>query len=186
MNSEGTLVLDDEDYIELAEVTTTETTNTTPVDVEVAHSVRMRFHISEGRLFIVSPSFSMTMDATTGNGACLNNSSIECQSAPWEGPLPVGDYIIRPEELSSPGLARNVYRNVRHGDWGSWRVRLHPKEGEDFDLYGRDGFFLHGGSFPGSAGCIDIGGGLLGDRQTNTMRTIIRIASGPILVEVRE
>ncbi|WP_156816427.1 tlde1 domain-containing protein [Oceanimonas smirnovii] len=186
MNSQNTLVIDDEHYVKIADLTTTAASNITPIDVEAAYSVRMKFRISEGKIFIVTPSFSMTMDATTGTGSCLNNSSVKCQSTSWEGPLPVGRYIVKPEELSSPGLLKNTYRNIRHGDWGNWRIRLHPKEGEDFELYGRDGFFLHGGSLLGSAGCIDIGGGILGNKQTAAMRTIIRISNGPILVEVLE
>lgn len=34
---------------------------------------------------------------------------------------------------------------------------------------GRSGFFLHGGTIPGSAGCIDIGGGLLGSAETDRL-----------------
>jgi len=35
---------------------------------------------------------------------------------------------------------------------------------------GRNNFFLHGGMFQGSAGCIDIGGGLHGDATTDFVR----------------
>ncbi|PAU73394.1 tlde1 domain-containing protein [Vreelandella alkaliphila] len=169
---------------EIGELVTTSNEKTTPVEVVAQQIVRLEFHISSGKLFIVTPSFSMTMDATTGNGRCLNNSSIECQRASWEGPLPVGSYVIKKEDLSDPGLLRGTYRNLRHGDWGDWRIRLHPKQGSEFDLYGRDNFFLHGGSIQGSAGCIDIGGGLLGDKNTDTLKTIIRMSSTSIPVEV--
>ena len=37
------------------------------------------------------------------------------------------------------------------------------------DLTNRDNFFLHGGSLPSSAGCIDIGGGLCGNQQTDQL-----------------
>jgi hypothetical protein len=46
------------------------------------------------------------------------------------------------------------------GDWGDYRVPLHPASGTDtLDSTGqpRGGFFLHGGKYPGSAGCIDVG-----------------------------
>lgn len=42
------------------------------------------------------------------------------------------------------------------------------------NAYGRDGFFLHGGNFPGSAGCIDIGGGIHGDATTDFVRDELR------------
>jgi Ca2+-binding RTX toxin-like protein len=37
--------------------------------------------------------------------------------------------------------------------WGTERVELNP----EFDLDGRSHFFIHGGLFPGSRGCIDLG-----------------------------
>ncbi|WP_339648995.1 tlde1 domain-containing protein [Halopseudomonas pelagia] len=186
MNDTDSIQYDGETYLQIAELTTTDSNDTSAVAVTTDHNVRMLFHISEKKLFIVTPSFSMTMEATSGTGDCLNNSSLECQKKAWEGPLPVGDYTINPAELSDPGLLQGLYRNMRHGDWGDWRVRLHPKSEDASTLYGRDGFFMHGGSLPGSAGCIDIGGGLLGSRQTNMMKTIVRMSSQTILVEVRE
>ncbi|WP_386082679.1 tlde1 domain-containing protein [Vreelandella sp. F11] len=177
-------LIDTELLAEIGELVTTSNKNTQPVEIVAEHVIRFEFHISIGKLFIVTPSFSMTIDATTGNGECLNNSSIECQRAAWEGPLPVGSYEIREEDLSDPGLLKGAYRNLRHGDWGDWRIRLYPQEEVEFDLYGRDNFFLHGGSLPGSAGCIDIGGGLLGDKDTDTVKTIIRMSKEAIPVEV--
>ncbi|RUR53279.1 tlde1 domain-containing protein [Vreelandella populi] len=184
MDNAGLQITDTELLAEIGELVTTNSENTQPVEIVAEYVIKFEFHISIGKLFITTPSFSMTMDATTGNGACLNNSSIECQSAAWEGPLPVGGYLIRKEDLSDPGLLRGAYRNLRYGDWGDWRVRLYPQEGIEFDLYGRDNFFLHGGSIPGSAGCIDIGGGLLGNNNTDTIKTIIRMSRESIPVEV--
>ena len=57
------------------------------------------------------------------------------------------------------------------GDWGSFRVRLHRIESTDSK---RDYFFLHGGEFPGSGGCIDVGGGLDGDANTERLLGDIR------------
>ena len=73
----------------------------------------------------------------------------------------------------------------RHGgDWGDWRVPLHPSAGTN--AFGRGGFFLHGGMFPGSAGCIDAGGGLFGDEITDRiMRDILNDPDGRIPVIVR-
>jgi RHS repeat-associated protein len=66
------------------------------------------------------------------------------------GPIPEGTYLLDPNEISEGGLLRSLL-----GDWGQYRSPLHPDIGTD--TFGRDGFFLHGGRDPGSAGCIDVG-----------------------------
>jgi hypothetical protein len=38
--------------------------------------------------------------------------------------------------------------------WGNYRFWLMP--GKDTRTFGRDNFSIHGGWFPGSAGCIDL------------------------------
>ena len=38
--------------------------------------------------------------------------------------------------------------------WGNFRFALIPQKGTN--SFGRGGFFLHGGSLPGSIGCIDL------------------------------
>jgi hypothetical protein len=38
-------------------------------------------------------------------------------------------------------------------DWGNYRAYLNPKSGE---LFGRGSFYIHGGTFKGSHGCIDL------------------------------
>lgn len=72
-----------------------------------------------------------------------------------KGPIPFGIYLIYPNEISNTNLLRRFL-----GDWGEYRVPLHPTSGTD--TLNRSGFFLHGGKLPGSAGCIDIGAGDIG------------------------
>lgn len=73
-------------------------------------------------------------------------------------------------------------RNFR-GDWGDWRVPLIPQKGTK--TYGRSGFFLHGGSIPGSAGCVDFGGGLFGNQDSDRLlRDILNDPDGVIPVIV--
>jgi hypothetical protein len=38
--------------------------------------------------------------------------------------------------------------------WGDFWITIHPYPHSQ--TYGRGGFFIHGGSTPGSAGCIDL------------------------------
>ena len=71
-------------------------------------------------------------------------------SIPWQGPIPPGSYTLNPNEISRGGWLRSLT-----GDWGNYRVPLHPDS--NTNTYNRDGFFLHGGVDPGSAGCIDVG-----------------------------
>ena len=69
-----------------------------------------------------------------------------------QGPIPPGNYSLDPGTISEGGFLRNLL-----GDWGQYRAPLTPNSSTD--TYGHDGFFLHGGKNPGSAGCIDIGSG---------------------------
>ena len=51
-----------------------------------------------------------------------------------------------------------AFRNLKYNylqDWRSHRIPLTSSQGTE--TFGRNGFYIHGGSRPGSAGCIDIG-----------------------------
>lgn len=152
----------------------------------VYSSMKMIFSIMSGRLMISTASFSFTMAATSGRGACKNNPSESCQSIPFEGPIPVGTYYINSSDLSDPNIIGDLARNYRPdapGDWGDFRVRIRPIGSTN--TRGRNGFFLHGGRYSGSAGCIDVGGGLSGNRQTNLLKEGIKASPGNVLLEVR-
>src|SRR2546422_886916 len=81
------------------------------------------------------------------------------------GPIPPGTYTINTSEIREPGAFWSALRNSVRGDWGSFRVPIYPLPGVKVPG-GRGGFFLHGGSRPGSAGCIDVGGGVFGSDVT--------------------
>lgn len=130
---------------------------------------------------ITTSSFSMTMPATSGRDKCENNNSNLCQAAPFEGPIPAGMYYIYPSELSDPNIIHDIARNTR-GDWGDFRIRIRPFASTN--TYGRDGFFLHGGAYAGSAGCIDVGGGVFGNKQTNLLKKAIKASKGTVVIEV--
>lgn len=145
--------------------------------------MKIVFSISKGNLNLVTPCSSLSVKASSGRGNCLNNASLTCQMKSFEGPLPVGSYYIKPNEVSDPNIVGDIVRRTR-GDWGDWRVRLHPAAGSK--TYGRDNFFLHGGSLPGSAGCIDIGGGLTGNVVTDKILSYITSSKVKVPVEVIE
>jgi hypothetical protein len=66
------------------------------------------------------------------------------------GPIPEGTYWIRPDELWENAW----YRLGSTSAWGNYRVSIHPFP--TTQTFGRGGFFIHGGTSPGSAGCIDL------------------------------
>jgi RHS repeat-associated protein len=77
---------------------------------------------------------------TSGVGECMNEP--KCSDRPWKGPVPPGDYTVDARQVSDPTLVWDVMRNAL-GDWGDWRVRLHPQGPMANST--RSGFFLHPG-----------------------------------------
>jgi len=73
------------------------------------------------------------------------------------GPIPSGDYRIYVSLVNSGMLFDGSFR-PRHllaaSSWGSYSWSLFPQG--NTNAYERSGFFIHGGSVPGSKGCIDI------------------------------
>jgi uncharacterized protein RhaS with RHS repeats len=102
-----------------------------------------------------------TLPATSGKPNCNCD-----ETKKNEGPIPSGNYTLNTDEVSNPGLVGDLLRNTQ-GDWGDWRGPLHPNA--ETNTYGRKGFFLHGGSISGSAGCIDVGGGLMGNTSLDRL-----------------
>ncbi|MBC9795227.1 PAAR-like protein [Sinomicrobium weinanense] len=97
-----------------------------------------------------------------------NNSfdySVERQRQQNVGPIPEGEYYINPQEIQYTddrgfidGLKGVVGGGTFPGgerSWGSARVWIKP---DPVTVEGtvRGGFTIHGGSVPGSAGCIDL------------------------------
>ncbi|XPV75157.1 MAG: tlde1 domain-containing protein [Desulfovibrio sp.] len=71
-----------------------------------------------------------------------------------QGPIPSGTYKMDPKEISQVNGIQYAALNYQ-GDWGNGNVPLHPTQ--KTDTHDRSGFYIHGGRFPGSVGCIDIG-----------------------------
>ncbi|HEY0332329.1 MAG TPA: RHS repeat-associated core domain-containing protein [Stenotrophomonas sp.] len=137
------------------------------------------YHHASGRLTAVNQGKSYVVNATSGRQDCPGCDS----SVRNKGPIPTGDYRVYGRELSNPGFVRDLLRNTQ-GDWGDWRVQLWPDD--QSMVHGRSGFFLHGGTLPGSAGCFDIGGGVNGDAITDRLlNDIINDPDGVIPARVR-
>lgn len=99
-----------------------------------------------------------------------------CASRMCKGPIPPGKYYLNHEELTDSNIFIDLGREFFRGDWGNWRLGTHAREGTV--TYGRDNFFLHGGCFDGSAGCIDIGGCIWGNRSTAKILSLFASTCG--------
>lgn len=88
----------------------------------------------------------------------------EYQNLKSTGPIPAGAYIARKGDLQY----RSDYSFIKQytswpggeSSWGNSRVWLEPSK--ETNTFGRDGFSIHGGATPGSAGCIDLTSGMDG------------------------
>lgn len=131
--------------------------------------------------------------------ACTGRPGATDPSIENIGPIPPGEYIIIPSEINSVDFfshknniktytkiyAHHVVRNAR-GDWGAYRVKLHPRKFKyPFRDAHRSDFFLHGGNRLGSAGCIDVGNG---DKELFALieKTNTNDGTDNILVQVTE
>ena len=104
------------------------------------------------------------------SGRMLENGSFdysaERQKVHDVGPIPEGEYSVNmnnTQKWSKLSLLQKTYALIRRGEfpggttaWGSERVDINPSNVNPFDIRLRSGFTIHGGSFPGSAGCIDL------------------------------
>jgi hypothetical protein len=77
------------------------------------------------------------------------------------GPIPEGEWILRQDKhqkMSLLGRFRSLFDSGawRGGEraWGTERVWVDPAP--ETNTWGRSGFSVHGGLYPGSAGCIDL------------------------------
>ena len=72
------------------------------------------------------------------------------------GPTPEGSYYILVNEKRTKWNSVRTHI-LKHAGWGDYGWSLHPEPRTE--TYGRSGFFIHGGSEWGSAGCIDLTNG---------------------------
>jgi hypothetical protein len=143
--------------------------------------MRIIFSNTTGEFLIQAESKEYSFKATSGRNACMNNQS--CEDKSFVGPTPAGAYYIIPTQLDDPNYFGDVMRRTK-GDWGDFRIQMYPQAGTD--TKGRTNMFIHGGSNLGSAGCIDIGGGLLGDKDSDMLKELIKkhVKQGAIRVDV--
>jgi hypothetical protein len=66
------------------------------------------------------------------------------------GPIPEGLYWIQPFQM----WTNHWYSLAPREAWGDHRITIHVMPGTE--TYSRGGFFIHGGTHAGSAGCINL------------------------------
>jgi RHS repeat-associated protein len=126
---------------------------------------------------------------SSGNGEeCLNNADCAVDEEKYAdiGPIPIGSYVLDKNRIEmldegTKSYLRAAGKGIRdltgislaYPDYGSFRVPLTPTT----PFRQRSGFYLHGGSYVGSRGCIDVGGGREGNDQTKKLLELIRSSS---------
>ena len=143
--------------------------NNDPVNfIDPTGLVFLEYDVGSGTLTVdpENGSAPYAIPGTSGKGPFTNNPG--ASGHPWQGPIPAGQYEIEGAALTRFGVLGALGRLLTgRGDWGSFRTQITPYPGTD--TRGRGGFFMHGGAFEGSAGCIDVGGGFSGNANTNRL-----------------
>jgi len=110
---------------------------------------RLYWYDDDGNLIDSTPAYSGKPGSTPTD-----------QNTPNFGPIPEGEYYIDPDEdqyrsYNPFGILFGMgYPFWLWEPWGDRRIPIHAAPGNNTK---RGGFFLHGGVYIGSAGCIDIG-----------------------------
>ncbi len=110
--------------------------------------------------------------ATSGKGKYMNKS--EHQHEQNLGPIPEGEYMFLNKDWEFQSPFRQLYNLITfQGDWGYANIPLKPitYQGD------RHSFYIHGGSYSGSAGCIDLLRNIIGfynlvQHQSTTYLTV--------------
>lgn len=118
------------------------------------HCGRLRLSFDGQHLYMSGGTKNYSFAAVSGK---KKNGRFEYSSARQKikgtGPIPEGIYWIRPDELDD-NLINTLVSGAFERSWGRYRISIHPFL--TTQTHGRGGFFIHGGSIPGSAGCIDL------------------------------
>ncbi len=123
--------------------------NSTLADCEVSLSFNGQFlRASDGHFW------------PAASGKRLPNGSFDYSNArqrlPNVGPIPEGIYWLNPCELNTTSPRHRLPSSIAR--WGRASILIHPFE--TTHTFSRGGFFIHGGTELGSAGCIDLAGSM--------------------------
>jgi hypothetical protein len=121
-------------------------------DPTLAHCTTLSLHFNGTTLEMRGGSATFTYSAVSGRPDAHGHFDYSAarQRLSGAGPIPEGGYWIRPDELWENAW----YRRASTAGWGNYRITIHPFT--TTATFGRGGFFIHGGTTRGSAGCIDL------------------------------
>ena len=115
--------------------------------------VSLRF---DGRFLTMSGRKSQIYAAVSGSkdrSGKFDYSSMR-QRERGVGPIPPGQYWIAPSQM----WENHWYNLASRAAWGDHRITIHVYP--QTQTFGRGGFFIHGGTHAGSAGCINLHAGM--------------------------
>jgi hypothetical protein len=116
-------------------------------------SISLRF---DGRFLVMTGNTTGVYPAVSGRPD--NRGSFDYSSARHQmenvGPIPSGRYWIQPSQM----WKNRWYNLASRAAWGDYRLTIHVMPGTR--TFGRGGFFIHGGTHAGSAGCINLHSGM--------------------------
>jgi RHS repeat-associated protein len=125
-------------------------------------NVELNFDLEN--LTLTDSKYSLEIQSWTATSGREGYQSSEYQNVKDKGPLPEGSYTVDPartQEWKNNSTFQKAIAQVGRGawrggtkSWGEYRTWITPMEGTN--TYGRSGFSIHGGTIPGSAGCIDL------------------------------
>jgi len=106
------------------------------------------------------------------------SSSCQCSedmNIPDYGPTPEGPYTVNPADTNHWSFLKGLGGWGSRIGWGNQRTLLVPT---GHNALGRTQMYIHGGSFPGSIGCIDL------TNQNDAFHDWLSRQSGPVPVAV--
>ena len=148
---------------------------------DVGAELTMVYSVSGQTLNVYGPwGLALSIHAESGKYPSYTGRS-EFENVADKGPIPRGVWYSHPSELDDPGPIWDTIRNFASilggknsgGDWGDWRLRLY-RAYPATTPGNRDQFFIHGGSRPGTGGCIDVGGGVYGNADTDYLKCLLQ------------
>jgi len=90
----------------------------------------------------------------------LGRTQFWAQSVKDYGPIPEGWYSVDPQNTLAMSNASNVLDKLKwmlkYSAWGSYATPILSQSGTQEYAFGRNNAFIHGGTTPGSIGCIDL------------------------------
>lgn len=112
----------------------------------------------DGRTLVLT-SVTLLKTYTAASGKRGPNFSLKAQQDRNLGTIPAGSYWIDPEQMWTASRLEKQFDGITYlgfytAAWGLHRITIHPLPSTQ--TYGRGGFFIHGGTHIGSAGCIHL------------------------------